>query len=124
MSNDTAAQPVLPVWVDFNKAMFSDPSLGRIGVILTARGTIKDLSRNAIELRERMVLRVYSDDADESGERDDLVAEGTVEFDEGLKVWVVWIDRAHIRHVSDVVNDTSHWASSIDWHGLRSQEST
>jgi hypothetical protein len=123
MSSNNAARRLLPVWVDFNKAMFNDPSHRKIGVILSAQGSVKDLSCQGIELRERMVLHVYSDDANESGERDDLVAEGTVEFDKGLKVWVVWIDRTQIRHVSDVVNDTNHWASAIDWRALSSSES-
>jgi hypothetical protein len=55
------------------------------------------------ELREGLVLSVYSDDADDSGARDDLITERVVRGNagEGEWEWVLEIDEAAIRHQSD-----------------------
>jgi hypothetical protein len=45
-------------------------------VVLDTAGTLSDLERHGIVLREDLVLHLYSDDADESGQRDDLIVEG------------------------------------------------
>lgn len=119
---DTSPHSTFPIWVDFNKSMFADPARQKIGVLLTPRGTLNDLAKYGIELREGMVLRVYSDDADEAGERDDLVAQGVVEFNTQVNSWVLWIDSEQIRHVSQVVTDRTHWARAVDWQYVRNAE--
>jgi hypothetical protein len=60
------------VWVDFGKT--DDERRLR----LTARDTREDLERLGIQLREGLRLEVYSDDLNDAGERDDLIAEGIV----------------------------------------------
>ena len=70
-------------------------------VLLTTRGTIEDLAKLGVELREGLRLPVYSDDADEFGNRDDLLAEGIVRRDEENSRWTLELDWTGIRHASD-----------------------
>jgi hypothetical protein len=48
---------------------------------LTCAGTHRDLVQHGIELREGLVLTFYTDDADDQGRRDELLAEGVVHYD-------------------------------------------
>ena len=83
------------IWVDFMKTD-DDRRL-----LLIAQGTLADLVRAGIELRDGLPLSVYSDDADDKGQPDDLLADGTVCFDEAHKRWVLQIDWDRISHRSD-----------------------
>lgn len=83
------------VYADFQKV----DDEGRL--ILTCAGTARDLARHRIELREGLVLAFYSDDADDEGAPDDLLAEGTVQYDAAAGRWVALLDRGAIRHASD-----------------------
>ena len=56
-----------PVWVDFNRG-------GRDTVYLDLPATQADLQRLGIELWEGLVLNVWDEDANDSGERDDTLA--------------------------------------------------
>jgi hypothetical protein len=68
---------------------------------LTCAGTLADLSRHEIELREGLALTFYTDDGDEQGRPDELRADGVVHFNEQEKCWVAAIDWTAIRHASD-----------------------
>lgn len=83
------------VYADFQKV----DDEGRL--ILTCAGTVRDLARHRIELTEGLVLTFYSDDADDEGKPDDLLVEGTVQYDESAGRWVALIDRDAIKHASD-----------------------
>lgn len=83
------------IYVDFMKT----DDEGRL--LLTCIGTQHDLETHGIQLRDGLVLHVYSDDLDEHGNRDDLVAEGTARFDAANHRWVLEIDRHAIRNASD-----------------------
>lgn len=83
------------IWVDFMKT----DDLRRL--VLTTLGTLADLRRHDIELREGLHLRVFGDDADDKGRPDNLLVDGTVQFDEGAGRWVLAIDWSAIRHESD-----------------------
>jgi hypothetical protein len=61
---------------------------------------MEDLSRQRVELRAGLVLTLYSDDLDEHGRPDELLAEGVVSFSEDEHCWVAAIDWAAIRHAS------------------------
>ncbi len=69
-------------------------------VRLTCAGTVTDLARQGVELREGLVLRFYMDDADEQGRPDELLAEGVVHYDEGGRGWVAQVDWTAVRHAS------------------------
>lgn len=71
-------------------------------VKLTAMGTLADLRRHAIELRQGMTLRLYTDDLDAAGKRDDLVVDGIAHFDEVTDSWVAIVDWDKIRHESEI----------------------
>jgi hypothetical protein len=83
------------VYVDFHNA----DSQGRLR--LNSVGTIEDLSRQHVELREGLNLEFYSDDLDENGALDKLLVDGVVSFSEEEECWVATIDWPAIRHASD-----------------------
>lgn len=68
---------------------------------LTSSGTVADLERLGISLREGMLLTFYTDDADDEGQSDELQAEGVVHYDEGQNCWVAAIDWSALHHASD-----------------------
>jgi hypothetical protein len=68
---------------------------------LNCAGTIDDLTRQRIELREGLVLTFYADDADEKGVPDELRTEGVVHYDEQNSIWVASVDWSALRHASD-----------------------
>jgi hypothetical protein len=68
---------------------------------LTCVGTLDDLARQKIELREGLVLTFYMDDADDHGRPDELLGDGVVHYDECARSWVASIDWARVRHASD-----------------------
>jgi hypothetical protein len=96
------------VYADFHNA---DPS-GRLR--LTCVGTLEDLSRQQVELREGLTLTLYSDDLDDKGDADELLIEGIVSFSKEEHCWVASIDWDTIRHASEVSrpNGTPHSAST------------
>jgi hypothetical protein len=68
---------------------------------LTSAGTLQDLKREGIQLEEGLVLTLYSDDADDQDQPDELRAEGVVHYDAEGQCWVATIDWAALRHASD-----------------------
>jgi hypothetical protein len=67
---------------------------------LTCAGTAQDLARQGIQLREGLVLTLYTDDADDQGQPDEMRAEGVVHYSDQEQCWVAEIDWAAIRHAS------------------------
>jgi hypothetical protein len=86
---------VKPIYADFHNA----DSQGRLR--LNSVGTIEDLARQQIELREGVTLTFYSDDLDSDGALDKLLVDGVVSFSEEEDCWVAMIDWSAIRHSSD-----------------------
>jgi len=70
-------------------------------VLLTTRGTLEDLAKNQIQLRDGLVLSVYTDDADDNGNPDCLVGEGVVQYDDAASRWVLRLDWNSLKHESD-----------------------
>jgi hypothetical protein len=68
---------------------------------LTCAGTMQDLARQGIQLQEGLILTLYSDDADDQGQPDELRAEGVVHYDADEQYWVATIDWTAIRHASE-----------------------
>ncbi|MBI3411486.1 MAG: hypothetical protein HY040_24420 [Planctomycetes bacterium] len=67
---------------------------------LTCAGTRRDLERQALELREGMALTLYTDDATDDGQSDELLADAVVHFNEAESCWVAAINWQAIRHAS------------------------
>lgn len=82
------------IYVDFQNA----DAQGRLR--LNCIGTIKDLARLQLELREGLALTLYSEDADPTGQPRELQADGLVTFSVEEKVWTATIDWNAIRCVS------------------------
>ena len=74
-------------------------SYGRL--ILVCFGTVRDLKQYGIELEDGLALTFYTDDGDDAGNRDDLLVDGVVSYDEAARRWVAVIDEATFRHASD-----------------------
>ena len=67
---------------------------------LTCRGTLQDLQRHGIQLREGLRLTFYTDDADHQGRPDDLLVDGVVQFDAAERCWVAAVDWTKLRRTS------------------------
>ncbi|MFO0844075.1 MAG: hypothetical protein U0797_17020 [Gemmataceae bacterium] len=74
---------------------------------LTCAGTLDDLSRQNLQLREGLVLTLYMDDADDKGRPDELLADGTVRYNAEERCWVAEVDWTALRHASDEAASTS-----------------
>lgn len=83
------------VYADFHNAD------SRRRIRLNCVGTTEDLSRQRVELREGLILTLYSDDLDDNGRLDELLVDGVVSFSEEEHCWVAAIDWDAIRHASD-----------------------
>jgi hypothetical protein len=105
-----------PIWVDFNT--LSTVPDGRWFVSLTTFGSQENLRRRCLTLNEGLRLNLYMDDASGEGAWDDLVVSGTVQRHPVWGSWVALVERAQIKHVSEIVGDPDHCASSVDWAAL------
>src|SRR5437764_5548182 len=83
------------VYADFHNA--DSQSRLRLNCI----GTMEDLAQQHIELREGLLLTLYSDDLDDEGQLDELMVDGVVSFSEEESCWVAAIDWAKIHHAPD-----------------------
>ena len=78
---------------------------------LSHKDTCEDADRNLVTMQAGMVLTAFDEDADENGNRDDLIASGTVERSpwrlqcNGSR-WALRIDRNGVRHESDLQGST------------------
>jgi hypothetical protein len=70
-------------------------------VRLTCAGTLADLSRQEIELREGLRLALYMDDADDNGQPDELLVEGAAQYCPEEQLWVVSVDWDTVRYASE-----------------------
>ena len=68
-------------------------------LLLTSLGTLRDLQRQRIELREGLCLTLYTDDEDDEGRPSELQADAVVHRDHDRADWVAVIDWSAIRHV-------------------------
>lgn len=68
---------------------------------LNCVGTIEDLAQRHIELREGLLLTLYSDDLDDKRQLDELLVDGVVSFSEEEHCWVAAIDWSAIHHASN-----------------------
>jgi hypothetical protein len=75
---------------------------------LTCAGTLDDLTRQGIQLHEGLVLTLYTDDADDQGQPDELRAQGVVHYNPDEHCWVAAIDWTALRHASDETHTDPH----------------
>jgi hypothetical protein len=87
---------VIPkVYADFHNA----DAQGRLR--LNCAGTIDDLARQGITLRDGMSLTFYADDLNAEGQPDELLVDGIVSFSQEEHCWVAAIDWSAIHHASE-----------------------
>jgi hypothetical protein len=70
-------------------------------VLLDRRGTIDDLNKFGVELREGLQLTLYMDDADSFGNPDDLEIDAEVCLNKRLNIWAGRFDPEAFRHASE-----------------------
>ena len=68
---------------------------------LTCQGTLEDITKQGVHLKEGLVLTLYTDDADDQGRPDEMFVQGVVRYNVEEKCWVADIDWAAIRHASE-----------------------
>jgi hypothetical protein len=83
---------------------------------LNAIGTIEDLARQGVTLREGFLLTLYADDLDANGQLDELRVDGVVSFSAEEHCWVATIDWSAVHHASDEqkapADETQHSSDS------------
>jgi len=84
------------IWVDF---MARDQS-GRVPLDFPA--TVADLNANSVDLFTGMRLVLYTDDATDAADPDDLVTIGNVEFDSATRRWWARYDWQDLVHASSL----------------------
>jgi hypothetical protein len=97
----TGQAKALRLQADFNGLFMSE------GILCLSHGdTSLDQDGNEVELSEGMAVTAFDEDVDDRGNRDDLLAGGTVErapdwlATHGSR-WIVLIDERGVRHESD-----------------------
>lgn len=83
------------IYADFNNL----DDEGRIR--LTTLGSVTDIARLGIQLRDGLELTLATDDADDAGNRDDLMADAVVRYNRKDKCWVAEIDWDEVKNRSE-----------------------
>ena len=96
MASKKTLLPTPPIWVDF---MARD---GKSRVHLDFPGTLADLKRHAMSLNEGMRITLYTEDATDVSDPDDLVTVGIVQRDPTSNRWFAVFDWTTLLHVSDL----------------------
>ena len=87
---------MIRLWADFNAS--SDN-----GLRLNCRGTINDLSRQEIELKEGLELLLWDEDTDENDNPDNLIVKAIAHFDDRKKIWEGVFEWKNIKHESELL---------------------
>jgi hypothetical protein len=74
---------------------------GKNRLRLTCKGTLDDLQKLSLELREGLAVTFRTDDVDDEGNLDDLLLDGIVQFNHEEGCWVGAVDWSQLRHASD-----------------------
>jgi hypothetical protein len=80
------------IYTDFHNA----DAQGRLR--LTCIGSVNDLARQQVQLREGLGLLLYCHDVDDQGREARLVVEGSATYSQDEQCWVAVIDWQQIRH--------------------------
>jgi hypothetical protein len=70
-------------------------------LILNLNGTIRDLNKYDINLKEGLKLTFWSDDLDDNNQPDPLIVDGVVQFNPQINQWVALVDWHDIKHQSE-----------------------
>ena len=88
---------------------------------LNTVGTVEDLNRLSIELSDGLNLVLYTDDADEAGNVDDLLVNAKAMYSRDEKSWFAVADWTSLRHAS---NETSKaWTNGTPGKSISASES-
>jgi hypothetical protein len=74
---------------------------GENRIRLTSAGTRADLQESGVGLQEGITIALYTDDADDEGRADPLLADAIVEFSHADDCWVARVIWDDLRHASD-----------------------
>ena len=93
--NSEPSVPIPRIWVDINE-WDSDTRSVQVPSV-----SVRALEAYGLRLREGMALHLYSDDLDDQGRRDDLVADGVAHYDASIDRWIA-VQLGRIRNVSEL----------------------
>jgi hypothetical protein len=82
------------IYADVNK-------YDELGRIILTEGTWSNLEKHGIRIEQGLRLTFYQHDADDDGRRNDLIFDGTTQFDTKEQRWVAAIDWDNFKHASD-----------------------
>ena len=85
----------IKIYADFNGLVFNPKTRKAEGVVLDTFGSLRDLSNAGVVLREGLSLICI----DASDEKEDLEAEGVVEFDRENGWWILKFNEDWIKDV-------------------------
>ena len=91
--------PIPRIWVDINEW---DGATRSVPIPLVS---VRSLELYGLRLHEGMTLHLYSDDLDDQGHRDDLVADGVAHYDASADRWIA-LNLGPIRNVSELDDAT------------------
>jgi len=99
-TNEQSEAKTLKVWADFN-GLFAEL------LCLSHGDSSSDENGNKVALHAGMRLTAFMEDQDDQGNRDDLIAPGTVEPSSHAlgcsgSRWILRIDENGVRHQSDI----------------------
>ena len=92
--------PIPGIWVDINEW---DSAIRSVPIPPLS---VRALEAYGLRLREGMVLHLYSDDLDDQGRRDDLIADGVAHHDASAERWMA-VDLGPIRSVSELGDEAT-----------------
>jgi hypothetical protein len=84
-------------------------------------GQSQIITRLGIQLRDGLNLTVRADDADDSGNPDDLMADAVIRYNEDDKCWVAQVKWEEVKNRSEREAETPR---SSNGHGADSEEET
>lgn len=85
---------MIKVWADFN-------ANSENGLYLNCKGTIDDLARQKIELKDGMELILWNEDLDDNNNADNLIVQAVAKYNNKLKIWEGIFEWEKIRRESD-----------------------
>jgi hypothetical protein len=86
---------IIKLRADFN-------SNSKNGLHLICKGTIDDLARQKIELKDGMKLLIWDEDVDDNNIPDKLIAEAIAKYNHIEQCWEAVFEWGKVRHESDL----------------------
>jgi hypothetical protein len=88
-------QNIVKLWADFN-------TNSKNGLLLICNGTLEEIKKQQIELKDGMRLLIWDEDFDDNNIQDNILVEAIAKFNPELNCWEAVFDWKEITHESDL----------------------